>query len=166
MLPAGLPVRKTASCEHLLAGLLYPRLKGLAWCDRNGCSTYQPQPAGSNKALPHASAAACYEEVWYVEEGEDGGYGAARESSADLPSAGPGAAWLEPKPTPGAGTVQMGNARAENRVRPEARLPRKRAAADLELRPGRDDAGAAVLAWALGEHFRPSWWKGEEHVNT
>ena len=166
MRPAGLPVRNNAACEHLLAGLSHPQLKGLAWRDRNGCSTYQPQPAGSIEALPHASAAACYEEVWYVEEGEDGGNGAARESSAEKFSAGPGAAWLGPKRTHGAGTVQVGSARAEKRVRPEARLPRKRAAADLELRPGRDDAGAAVLAWALGEHFRPSWWRGEEHVNT
>lgn len=101
-----------------------------------------------------------------MEEGEDGGNGAARESSAEKSSAGPDAAWLEPKRMRGAGTVQVGSARAEKRVRPEGRLPRKRAAADLKLRPGRDDAGAAVLAWALGEHFRPSWWQGEEHVNT
>ena len=99
-----------------------------------------------------------------MEEGEDGSSGAARESSAEKSSAGPGATWLEPKLTRGAETVQVGSARAGKCVCTVARLPRKRAAADLKLRPGRDDAGAAVLAWALGKHFRPSWWQGEEHV--
>ena len=101
-----------------------------------------------------------------MEEDEDGGDGAARESSAEKSSVGPSATWLEPKLTRGAETVQVGSARAGKRIRPEARLPRKRAAADLKLRPGRDDAGAAVLAWALGEQFRPSWWQGEKHART
>lgn len=116
-----------------------------------------------------------YEEVWYVEDdgaaqsGECGGAAALPDAcqeafSGSAASAGAGRGLGRSAAVPPPDRVRTG---VDRRAHPDARLPRRLAAADLRLRPGVDDDAAAVLAWALGAaHFRPDWRMEREGDST
>ena len=107
-----------------------------------------------------------YEEVWYVEDdgaahsGDCAGAPASHDAGQEACSG--SAAFAGAASELGRGAAAPPPPRVRNavdrRARPDARLPRRVAAADLRLRPGVDDEAAAVLVWALGAaHFRPDW---------
>ncbi len=71
----------------------------------------------------------------------------------------------EPRAAEGECSAMPRQARLRGNVdrtsRPAARLA-PGAFAGQQLRPGRDDAPAAALAWALGGHFQQGWWLGQD----
>ncbi len=133
-------------------------------CNRTGTG----RAAGGQPGLS-SDEDAWYEEVWLVEEG------AASSGSGDALAVGArplsgSAEPLRPAEEPRAAEGirpavprQAGPRWTPDRTsRPAARLA-PGAVAGGQLRPGRDDAQAAALAWALGGHFQQGWWLGQDN---